>query len=81
MRPVLVYLPTYKPHTKATPQEFFDDDCTLTYTHQSAYYYLRERREILFPNSNETISSACLLALTPNEVLCALPHMSAFFLE
>lgn len=72
---------TWVGKTKAIPDEFFDDDYTLIYTHQSACYFLRERRQILFPKSSETIASACLLALAPNEVLCALPHMSAFLLE
>lgn len=67
--------------TKAAPEEFFDDDLTLIYTHPSVYFYLLERRQIPFPKSSGTIASACLLALTPNEVLCALPHISAFLLE
>lgn len=72
---------TWMGGNEAISAEAFYDDSTFAHIHQSAVYYLVERRQILFPKSSETIASACLLALTPNEVLCALPLMSALLLE
>lgn len=62
-------------------EEVFVTDTTIHFAHQSAFTYLVQRRKILFPQSSSTITSACLLALSPNEVLCALPLYSTCFLE
>jgi len=62
-------------------EEVLVTDCTIAFTHQSAFTYLAQRQQILFPQSSSTITSACLLALSPNEVLRALPLFSTLFLE
>lgn len=62
-------------------EEVFFTDPIIRFTHSSAYEYVAQRRDILFPQSSSTITSACLLALSPNEVLCALPFVSTFLLE
>lgn len=59
----------------------FVKDPTIYFSHVSAHRYLWQRRKILFPQSNSTITSACLLALSPDKALCALPLFSTFFLE
>jgi hypothetical protein len=62
-------------------EEVFVTGTHIYFAHQSAYTYLVQRQKILFPQSSSVITSACLLALSPNEVLRALPLVSAFFLE
>lgn len=62
-------------------EEVFFTDPNIRFAHRSAYTYLAQRQKILFPQSSSTISTACLLALSPNEVLCALPLISTFLLE